>query len=202
MKELWKPVIGHDGKYEVSNLGRVRGPGSGVKPPILPRFIMKPQRVKRRPASSQSTSYFFVGLHRNGKLRFRAVHVMVAEAFICPRPLGKVVNHMDGEGTHNIRSNLEWVTPSENSRHAVRMGHHATMRGSRNGMSKLTAVQVRQIRKLLGPPRARWVRGVVSKSSLARHFGVTPSAIYYIHKRLVWKHLNSPQAVMLSPGPQ
>ena len=188
MRERWKPIVGYDGKYEVSNLGRIRGPGYGTKGRhVLPRHIMKLQPFNRW---GHSEMYYAVGLcGLDHKTRLRTVHSLVAEAFISPRPPGNVINHIDCNGTNNCVSNLEWVTPAENAQHCVRMGRHATMRGERNGMSKLTAKQVKEIIKLLGPIRPNWQRGMVSQSVLARRFGVTPSAIYYVYRRQVWKHV-------------
>jgi hypothetical protein len=51
-----------------------------------------------------------------------AVHVIVAEAFICNRPLGMVVNHKNAIKTDNRAENLEWVTQSANVKHAYQLG--------------------------------------------------------------------------------
>jgi hypothetical protein len=57
-----------------------------------------------------------------GRGRQRAVHVLVAEAFICKRPEGKVVNHKNGNRKDNRVENIEWVTQSENVKHAYANG--------------------------------------------------------------------------------
>ena len=76
-------------------------------------------------------------------------HKLVAEAFI-PNPEGKSqVNHIDGDKLNNKVSNLEWVTPSENCRHAFRIGLECN-KGDRHPQAKLNSEQVVNIRRLRG----------------------------------------------------
>lgn len=115
--EVWKTVPGFDGRYEVSNFGRVRTFANG-------RWGNRPQckimSLKKNPGG-----YSCVALHKpnsGGKCKYRMVHRLVAEAFI-PNPENKkAVNHIDGDKSNNLVANLEWVTYSENSIHAVRIG--------------------------------------------------------------------------------
>ncbi len=117
MQEEWKVVPGYDGRYEVSSLGRIRSYANarwGNRPNAK---IMK---VKQIPVG-----YLQVNLCKpkgGGKAVSGLIHRLVAEAFI-PNPDNlPVVNHKDGNKTNNRADNLEWVTASENSFHAVRTG--------------------------------------------------------------------------------
>lgn len=107
----WKPVS-RCLNYEVSNEGRVRrvtrGSGTNVG------------RVLRTAIGTQG--YPVIQLWENGKAIFIHVHVLVAEAFLGSRPLKHDVNHIDGVKTNNNCLNLEYVTRTENMRHAVRIG--------------------------------------------------------------------------------
>lgn len=101
MEEIWKPVYGYEGLYEVSNLARVRN---------MSGYIMK-QYISK-------WDYIVVGLSRNGKTRQNSIHVLVAEAFIEPRN-GKDVNHKDRNRQNNSIENLEVVSKRENCNHAI-----------------------------------------------------------------------------------
>ena len=102
MQELWKPVVGYEQLYEVSNTGKARK----INGKLLKQYINK-------------GGYPKVSLYRNGKGRDTFVHRMVAEAFI-PNPRGvKMVNHIDECKTNNNVDNLEWVTPHENNYHGT-----------------------------------------------------------------------------------
>ena len=74
------------------------------------------------PANDGTGGYLFVAIYVNGVKKYKKVHRLVASAYV-PNPDKKTVaNHKDGVKTHNYASNLEWVTPSENTHHAVRTG--------------------------------------------------------------------------------
>jgi len=78
-----------------------------------------PRRIK---GSIVGCGYAQIKLRKDGILERRYLHRIVAEAFI-PNPLGKEqVNHIDGDKLNNNASNLEWVTPSENMKHAIKAG--------------------------------------------------------------------------------
>ena len=104
MEELWRPVKDWEGKYEVSNLGRVRN--------------AKTLRVRK--LREHKEGYLTIGFttYENGKrnCKFYLVHRLVALAFI-PNPTGlPVVDHIDKNKHNNCVENLRWVTAQENSR--------------------------------------------------------------------------------------
>lgn len=162
--EVWMPVVGYEGWYSVSSLGRIRrdktwcGTTAGL--------ILKPQL--------QRNKYLRVYLWKDGKGRLVSVHRVVATAFHgIPEP-GMFVNHKNGERSDNCEWNLEWVTPSENSRHAdVVLGKY--YRGESNHSSKLTDAQVVEIRRLLLAGN--------SGPSIAKRFGIAHSHVYRIKHR-------------------
>lgn len=103
-KETWKPITDYVGLYEVSSEGRVRNVKTGK--------ILKPKNNRR--------GYLFVGLHKNGAVKNRYIHRLVAQAFI-PNP-NKLpeVNHKDEIKANNNLDNLEWVSHRDNSNYGKR----------------------------------------------------------------------------------
>ncbi|MCC2341873.1 NUMOD4 motif-containing HNH endonuclease [Bacillus tropicus] len=127
MNERWKEVVGFEGYY-VSDLGNVKGKQG---------TLLKQQLNK-------STGYYHVNVRKNGKPRTNTIHRLVAEAFL-PMVEGKTqVNHIDGDKTNNNVNNLEWVTASENRKHAYDNGLIKNIKersikagiGSRNNLGK------------------------------------------------------------------
>jgi hypothetical protein len=70
----------------------------------------------------RKNGYYTVGLQINKKKKMFFVHSLVAEFFVAPRRGNLQVNHIDGNKTNNDFRNLEWVTPSQNTKHAYDIG--------------------------------------------------------------------------------
>jgi hypothetical protein len=102
--EQWKDIPGYEGRYQVSDAGTVRG----AKGPLA--------------AQRQNSGYLVVHLYIKGSRRVRLVHALVAQAFVPGFFPGAHVNHKNGRKADNTAVNLEWVTRSENMRHAVANG--------------------------------------------------------------------------------
>ena len=116
MSEVWKPVKGFEGKYEVSNTGKVRS---------IDRFDAN-NRFRKGIELKQlieSQGYYRVTLWHNkcSKEDIR-VHYLVACHFIDNPENKKTVNHKDGNKLNNNLNNLEWNTYSENHLHAYKNG--------------------------------------------------------------------------------
>jgi hypothetical protein len=126
MTELWQPVVGYEGLYEVSDQGRVRRDGS----------IRKPCRA--------GNGYWMVTLSKDGSTKTFSVHGLVLTVFVGPRPKGKQCRHGDGNRANNALSNLSWGTRLENA--ADKELHGTVARGTKNGRSKLTPEDVLAIR--------------------------------------------------------
>jgi len=109
-KENWKDVIGFEGYYQISNLGRVK---SLVRLGNRVEKILKPYRNDKR--------YYFVDLKiRDNRKQYR-LHRLLADHFI-PQPFNKqYVSHIDGNRANNKLNNLEWVNSIENACHAMKI---------------------------------------------------------------------------------
>lgn len=111
--ELWKPIFGYEGLYEVSNLGRIKS---------LPRFIQTHScgrgyisKEKISKPTPNPHGYLFVKLCKNGVQKCRAVHRVVAESFVCNDHLSSNldVHHKDRNIQNNHLSNLEILTEKQ-----------------------------------------------------------------------------------------
>lgn len=111
-KERWKDVVGYEGLYQVSNLGRVKSKDRIIKYSDG-RTVHRRSFIKRPTYSNGG--YPRIGLQVNGKLVMKFVHRLVAEAFI-PNPNNyPIVNHKDEDKNNFVASNLEWCDYSYNT---------------------------------------------------------------------------------------
>lgn len=118
--EEWRDVVGYEGKYSVSNLGRVKSLHRDLPHATHGKWHISERILKPGLTGRPNAAYFSVSLFGdNGKSKLHKVHRLVAEAFI-PKIEGKnVINHKDCNKLNNVASNLEWCTDLENTRHAI-----------------------------------------------------------------------------------
>lgn len=166
--ETWMPVVGYEGIYEVSDLGRVRRTG---KAHGATRGLVLAQSLSWR-------SYPCVCLSCGHKSRKFTVHRLVADAFLGPCPDGHEVNHIDGNKSNPVVTNLEYVTRTGNMKHAYGLGLMEPSRGEDNSRSKLTEGDIRMIRSSNEP-----------HTVLAEQLGVSAVHILHIRKRQRWAHV-------------
>lgn len=134
----WRAIPSTGGVYEASADGRVRRAVDGEHGASA-GYVLKP--------IVRATGYNVMSVQCGGKKLYRYVHRLVAEAFLGPIPDGLTVNHLDGNKSNNAVANLEYVTITENIRHAIRTGLR-DLTGERNPSAKITADMVREIRRL------------------------------------------------------
>lgn len=110
MDEIWKDIQGYEGKYQVSNRGNVLS--------LNYRRERRPKILKPK----ETRGYYQVGLRKNGRRTFIGIHQLVAKHFAPGYKYGLQVNHINLNKHDNRASNLEWVTPKENTLHAIANG--------------------------------------------------------------------------------
>jgi len=129
MQETWLPVVGYEGLYEVSDLGRVRSlpkvtsRGGRMAAPVvrMPGKVLKPVPTKKG-------GYLTIRLYPlnggKGTSRSYRIHRLVLAAFVGPCPPGLEGCHYDGDPKNNALTNLRWDTYEANRADMRRHGRH------------------------------------------------------------------------------
>ena len=121
MEEIWKDIPDYNGRYQASNLGRIKRVKTIIttadgKKRSLPEKIFKPYR--------REDGYYMTGLIKNKKNNLAFIHILIAKTFL-PNPDNlPQVNHKDGNKGNNNLDNLEWVTCSQNTKHSYDILNH------------------------------------------------------------------------------
>lgn len=184
MRETWKAVVGYEGLYEVSDMGRVRSLDrviesgnrwGGVSRRRCKGVVLKPWPI------SKKAGYVALYLSVAGEIKACTVHSLVCRAFHGPAPTARhEVAHSDGDDTNNQASNLTWKTRIAN--HADKRRHGTHMCGERVPWAKLTDKTVRRMREL------RRETGV-SYESIGAAFGVSRRTAARAISGQHWAHI-------------
>jgi hypothetical protein len=159
--EVWLPVCGYEGVYEVSNHGKIR-------------------RGERVLAPSTANGYLHVSLSLHGAIITHRVHVLVLTAFCGPPPFcGAQAAHNDGNQINCHLTNLRWASAVENQADVERHGHRC--KGTSVYGAILDDAGVRTIRALISAGSRN--------RPIAERFGVSISTIHLIRHNQTWKHV-------------
>ena len=126
MQEIWIDIRGYEGKYQISNLGQVKS--------LKNKIILKNAIISKRKGKD---GYKVVNLQ--GKIFY--IHRLVANAFIPNKNNLPQVNHIDGNKLNNRIDNLEWVTASQNIKHAYKVNLMFPHQPNNNGFKRNKIVQ-------------------------------------------------------------
>lgn len=178
MTEAWKAVVGFEGAYEVSDLGRVRSlrrsytrrnRWGGYETRWTTPRILKFGRTEG--------GYLQAHFHVDGDHVAQTVHAVVLTAFIGPRPPATEGLHLNHNKADNRLVNLKWGTHQENEAAKVAAGR--SLKGERSAQAKLLPADIAAIRRRRGEPQ----------QDLADEFGCTFSNISAIQLRKSWRHV-------------
>ena len=111
--EIWKDVLGYEGRYQVSNWGRVKRIGK------YRNQVTEWESNKLLKPAKKNNGYLYCQLSKDNKTKPKMIHRLVAEAFIQNSDNKPTVNHIDGNRENNSSDNLEWATYKENNVHSL-----------------------------------------------------------------------------------
>ncbi len=164
--EEWRPVVGYETIYEVSNYGKVRRHDNSPKG-------RSGEYLKVSSANRYPRVTLFSG---DGSRSYHSIHDLVASSFIGPKPDGFHVDHINGNTWCNEAWNLEYVSAQENMRRCTE--RHLRVDGRRNKNAKLSEYDVLEIRRLS--------RDGISRAELGRRYGVSAPHISQIVSGKKW----------------
>ena len=170
--ERWLPVVGYEGRYDVSDRGRVRSYWHGNSWWPTPQNVVSMHQEDR-------SGYQCVLLRSAGVSRGVRVHRLVLESFVGLRPVGQVGRHLNGDPSDNRLENLCWGTPQENADDTIR--HGRSPRGRRHFNARLTEDDVRTI-------RARRAKGEYA-ATIAADYDISAEHVCGIANGKVWRWL-------------
>ena len=163
MEEIWKKIKDYEGLYEVSNLGRVRDKNGKIK------ALYK-----------QNKGYYYLSLYYNGKTYHPTIHRLVAEHFLEKENGMNQVNHIDGNKSNNIVSNLEWCNQQLNYNHGMKKFLYS--HNENHYFAKLTNEKVKIIPVLYSIGFTR--------TTVARILNVDTSSLRAIENGISYRELN------------
>lgn len=188
MKELdsetWLPVVGFEGLYEVSDLGRVKSLDRVVINSLGHVTTRKGSVFSCKP--DKNSGYVRVHLSKNGVKKTDLVHRLVATAF-WPNPENKPqVNHKNLIRSDNRKVNLEWSTPSENSSHAYINGRNPSI-GETHHLSRLSSSDVLEIINLVDTSELTY-------KQIGLKYGIAEPTVKSISRGLTWNSVTNRKA--------
>ena len=183
LPEEWRPVVGAESRYEVSNLGRVKslkrivycGMRNGK-----PSFRSLTEKVLKPSQDQHGYAQVLIASAEGEKFRTKKVHHLVAAAFLGPKPKGTWVLHGPNGRNDNSALNLYYGTPKQNMTDKWRDG--TMIVGELHHKTKLTQMCVVTIRRLHTEGR--------KTKDIAAMYPVGLTAIYKIISNTNWKWLN------------
>jgi hypothetical protein len=174
--EIFKDIPGWEGKYQVSNIGRIKS---------LPRMVVactgkvynRKERILKQ--TTNEDGYKVVYLSKEGKDYTLGVHRAIALAFIANPENKPMVNHINANRADNWVDNLEWCTNAENIQHSFNLGI-SDNKGDKHPRRVLTMEMVRAIREELANGK--------TPQQVADIVGTKRRNVYAVRDRQNWNY--------------
>lgn len=182
--EIWVDIASFDGKYSISNFGRIKSNyrlwknQTGESRKIYKGKILTPTK--------NTGGYLNICLFDGIKRRIFRIHTLVAMHFLNRRDDLTEINHIDGNKLNNHFLNLQWCTRKENMAHAwgISLMENARLVGIKHHKAKITEREVLAIRNLVLDFKNNKL-----KYALANEYNINICTINDILKRRSWTHI-------------
>lgn len=178
MDEEWRDIKRYEGYYKVSNLGRVK---SLTRVKIRKNGSPMPVKERILRLATRGNGYKTITL-RKDTYKTHLVHRLVGIAFLKRNENLTQINHKDCNKSNNHISNLEWVTPKENSQHASKNNRLHSPSGANCHFSKRTKEDILLIKEL-------YATGKYTMKDIASIFNTSSGYVCDIVNGKIWKHL-------------
>lgn len=176
--EVWKDVPGLEGLYQASTHGRVKSMDRIIRTGWGYKEILRKGKITL--GFKTSYGYRKVNITSTPKsTKATYLHRIIAMTFIENINNKPFINHINGIKDDNRVQNLEWVTQSENHKHAYKIGLQVPLKGDDHPRRKLSSLEVLEIKK-------RVLNGE-TPYSFAKEYGVSRSNVYHIIRKDTWK---------------
>lgn len=178
--EVWKCVMDFEDAYCVNKIGDIKSLSKKYFNKANNSYSTKNEYIAKFYINKRGYKSITLRKNINNIIKSKGfpIHRLVATAFI-PNPENKPqVNHINGIKTDNRVENLEWCTSQENIKHALDTGLKIPLKGDKHVQSKLTNIQVLEIRK-----------SILTQKELTNIYGVSKATISSIISRRNWKHI-------------
>jgi hypothetical protein len=178
MQEIWKDVVGYEGIYMVSSFGRMKSNERIVQRKKMGDYLQKESIIE----GSEYHGYKVTTIAKNKIKKHKFIHVLIAEAFLGPKPEKMEVCHNDGDRKNNAIENLRYGTRSDNVRDSIKHGTHYTpfiKKGSERSYAKINEEIAKQIKD-----------SEESSYILAKKLNISRALISNIRRNKAWTHVN------------
>lgn len=177
MTEVWRNITNYEDTYQISNLGNVRSKDRVVLYIDKRKRIFPGQTMK---LNIDTKGYYKVNLRKNNKFKSLRIHKLVAEHFL-KKEIGKnIVNHKDGNKLNNCVDNLEFVTISENTIHAIRVLKKDFTNGGKHSKKPIISIQKNNIYRFFDSVGSASKFFDLSRRTIGRRMNNPNDELYFI----------------------
>ena len=177
MTEIWRDITNYEDTYQISNLGNVRSKDRVVLYIDKRKRIFPGQTMK---LNIDTKGYYKVNLRKNNKFKSLRIHKLVAEHFL-KKEIGKnIVNHKDGNKLNNCVDNLEFVTISENTIHAIHVLKKDFTNGGSHSKKPIISIQKNDIYRFFDSVGSASKFFDLSRRTIGRKMNNPSDELYFI----------------------